>query len=435
MKAVSICLVSFLLFLSVMLTPVAAEKPSAPSTDAAGGFVLYNIENDRIILEKAMDKEIYPASTVKLMSGLIICEKLGERVNEIVTLTDEMLRGSAGKPFELKAGQSLTIENLMYAAFSGGYNDAVTALSVIAAGSVSDMVEAMNARAAVLGMSNSVFKNVTGLDASGQRTTLRDLVCLTKEIADNELFLRVSSEYTYPVEFSDGTTRLAYGSNELVNRNSPYYCRSASGLNSGMTDGGGACAATVGEYDGARYIAIAVGCSGDGSRFELIQNALDYAYKNYGYRTVLPAGSAVGEAEVGLAAIESETVRLVLAEDLRVFASDDEDLDKLRFSLLLAPKGLTAPLTPEDTVGTYSAWNEQDQVAVAKVTVSHAVESSGFLILMDGMRSYLTGRAFITTVIVLVLFTVAALIWPRIALASRQKKRRYVRRRGGFKLK
>ncbi len=437
MKAVTIRLVSLLLFVFLVVfiaAPISAEE-APPSTDVAGGFVLYNLENDRIILEKALDAEIYPASNVKLMSGLLICEALGGRTDEVVTLTTDMLRGSSGKPFDLKAGQTLTIENLMYAALSGGYNDAVTALSVIAAGSVDQMVDAMNRRAAMLGMTNTVFKNVTGLDSAGQKTTLRDLVRLASAVADNELFLRVSSEYTHPIEFADGTTRLAYGSNELVNKNSPYYCRSVRGMNSGMTDGGGACAATLGEYDGARYIAIAVGCPGDGSRFELIQNALDYAYKNYGYRTVLPAGSVVGEAEIGLAETETETVKLVLAEDLRVFAADEEELSDLKYSLLLSAKSLTAPISTDDRIGSYSAWDGRYQVAVAQVTVEHSVGASGFLVFMDGLRNYLTGRAFIITVIALVCFTAIVLIFPRIALVSRQKRRRYVRQRGGFKLK
>ncbi len=435
MRAASIRLVSFLLFLFLIITPVAAEKPNAPSLEAAGGFVLYNIENDRIILEKAIDAEIYPASTVKLMSGLIICETLADRTGEVVTLTSEMLRGSAGKPFDLKVGQALSIEHLMYAALSGGYNDAITALSVIAKGSLYDMIEAMNDRAAALGMSDTVFQNVTGLDATGQRTTLRDLLRLATAVADNELFLRVSSEYTYPIEFADGSTRLAYGSNELVNRNSPYFCRSAKGLNSGMTDSGGACAATLGEYDGTRYIAIAVGCSDDGTRFELIQNALDYAYKNYGYRTVLPAGTAVGEAAIGLAVNEGEPTKLVLAEDLRVFAADDESFDDLNFSLLLSPKALSAPLSPDDTVGFYSGWDGRDQVAVARVTVAHDVEASGFLIFLNSMKDYLTGRAFTVTAVSLLILGAASMIWPQIALKRRQKKRRYVRQRGGFKLK
>ncbi len=435
MKAAVIRLISLLLFVFLIITPVAAETEEAPSINAAGGFVLYNIENDRVILEKAIDAEIYPASTVKIMSGLIICEALADRTDETVTLTAEMLLGSAGKPFGLQAGQALKIEDLMYAAFSGGYNDAVTALSVIAAGSLYDMIEAMNSRAATLGMTNTVFKNVTGLDASGQKTTLRDLLRLASSAADNELFLNVSSEYTYSVKFADGTTRLAYGSNELINRNSPYFCRSARGMNAGMTDLGGACAVTLGEHNGARYIAIAVGCSDNDSRFEIIQNALDYAYTNYRYRTILPAGSVVGEADVGLAETETEKVKLVLAEDLRVFAAEGEELDGLKYSLLLSPTGLTAPIKTDDSVGYYSAWDGRDQVAVAKVAVGHAVESSAFLVFMDGMRSYLTGRVFIATVIALIVFAAIALIVPQIALVSRQKKRRYVRQRGGFKLK
>lgn len=436
MKAAVVRFLSVLLLLCLFFALNAgAETPEAPSTDAARCFAVYNIENDRFILPKNTDARISPGSTVKIMSGLIICELLSGREHETVTLTTEMLAGVSGKPLGLSAGQSLEIIALMTAAFSGGYNDAVNALAVIAAGSVSALVEKMNCRAALLGMTATNYTNVSGLDSAGQMTTLSDTVKAAAAAADCGLFLSVSSEYTSTIGFSDGTYKLSYGSNETVSKNSQYYCRSARGMNSGMTDAGGACIVTLGEYDGARYIVAAMGCAADSSRFALVQDSLDYVYKNYGYRTVKTAGTVVGEAEVGQAASEIAKVKLVLTDDLRIYGAKNEPLDGLVFSLVNGMGTMTAPVSSGDTVARYVVWRDREVLATAGVTVDREVERSAFLAFLKAVKSYLIGRAFTATVIFAVMFSLAAVIVPKIALAVRQKRRRYVRHRGGFKLK
>ncbi len=440
MKAAKLRFVSFLLlFLLLFSLGVSAndetEPVSPPPLDDAGQFALYNIENDRIIMQKGIDDKILPASTVKLMSGLIICEKLADRADEKVTLTPEMLRGGSGKPLGLAAGKTLSVRSLMLAAFSGGYSDAISVLANIGFGSSSKLVDIMNERAAVLGMSSTVYKNITGFDADGQVTTVRDSLRIAAAAAENEFFLEVSSEYNSKIEFDDGSSCLSYGSNELVNKNSIYYSRSVRGMNSGLTDGGGACLAALGQYDGARYIVLAMGCPPGESRFALAQNALDYVYNNYGYRTVLPAGTVVGETTVQLATTEVEQVKLVLSDDLRVFAGNHEELSDLEYSLIMSKAELVAPISREDTVAYYTAWLGKDQLSIAPVTVDRAVESNAFLMFMDGSKNYLTGRAFVATLVALAVLTLTALILPRIALISRQRNRKYVRQRGGFKLK
>lgn len=432
-----ISLLLIFLLLPLFSLGVFAEEESSsspPSLDAAELFVLYNLENDRMIMQKNLDVEVSPSSTVKLMSGLLICEALGDRVDEKVTLTAEMLRGGSGKPLGLAVGQTLSIRSLMLAAFSGGYSDAITALSVLGFGSSANLIDRMNERAATLGMTSTVYKNITGFDTYGQKTTLRDSLKVAVAASKNELFMTVSSDYNTKIEFADGSWCFSYGSNELLNKNSQFFCRSVRGMNSGLTDSG-ACIATFGKHNGASFILIAMGCPHGDARFELAQNVLDYVYNNYGYRTLLSSGSVVGEIEVKMAAMEIEKVNLVLLEDLQVFAGEHEELSALQYSLLLPHDGLTAPISSNDTVAYYTVWNGTTQLASARVTVGRAVERNDFLVLMDGVKSYLGGRAFKATLVSLGVMLVLSFILPSVALASRQRKRRYVRQRGGFKLK
>ncbi len=432
-----ISLLLFFLFLPLFSLGVFAEEETGsppPSLDAAELFVLYNVENDRLIMQKNLDVETSPSSTVKLMSGLLICEALGERVDEKVTLTAEMLRGGNGKPLGLAIGQTLSVRSLMLAAFSGGYSDAITVLSVLSFGSSSSLIDKMNERAASLGMSSTVYKNITGFDTDGQKTTLRDSLKIAVAASKNELFMTVSSDYNSKIEFADGSWCFSYGSNELLNKNSQYFCRSVRGMNSGLTDSG-ACVAALGEHNGAGFILIAMGCPPGEARFELAQNVLDYVYNNYSYRTLLSAGSVVGEIEVKMAEMETEKVDLVLSEDLQVFAGNQEDLSDLHYSLLLSQSEFSAPISTDDTVAYYSVWSGTTQLTSVPVTVGRRIERNEFLVLMEGVKDYLSGRAFKATLVILVFMTILSFILPSIALASRQRKRRYVRQRGGFKLK
>lgn len=429
--------ISVFLFLCIVFSITAgAEQTLDGLIDRAGQFALYNIENDRILLSKNIDRVIFPGSTVKLMSGLIICEKLGDRADEKVTVTASMLSGvPLGKSIGLEPGQSLTIKNLMYAAFSGGYNDAISVLAYIASGSTAKFVTEMNERAKQLGMSSTRYTNVTGFDSPSQTSTMRDIIKVAKATAQNGLYVETSSEYNCKITFSDGTSKTSYGTNETLNVNAPdYYCRSASGLNSGSTDEAGYCLATRGVYKNAEYLFVVTGCEENSTRFLLAKEALQYAYDNYGYNVLLDTGSVVGESPIDLSA-SSETATLVLTEDLRYFGQIGGVRPNLEYRLVLYNEKLTAPIKSGDTVGKYIAWYGDEIYGTADVTVKAEIEKNGFLAFMDAMKNYLTGRAFVATIIVGAVLAIGAVLLPKLSLIARQKKRRYVRHRGGFRLK
>ena len=81
---------------------------AAPSLDQTSAVVVYNLNNERILLSKNLDGAIYPASTVKLLSGLIFTEKLSARLDERVTVTNEMIKDATGRRFSLHPHGRLT---------------------------------------------------------------------------------------------------------------------------------------------------------------------------------------------------------------------------------------------------------------------------------------------------------------------------------------
>ena len=435
-KIFSFVIAVLFIFLTVSL-PVSAENNTAmPSDSTARQFALYNINDGSFIIGKGLDVSVYPASTVKIMSGLIVCDSLQHRADEIVTVSSEMLSGVSGKTMGLSVGDRLSIRSLMYAAYSCGCNDAATALSVIAAGSIEDMVTLMNEKADSLGMYSTVYTNVTGMDDNGMKSTLRDIVKLSVEASKNALLTETASVYTYVVEFEDGRTRRVYGINELVNKtNFELYCKSVKALNTGETDLGGACVAVFGEYESKQFIAVALGCvSEDFSRFELIRDALDWVYKS-AYVVAAKNGTLVGSVNITMSEFENTRVGAILAEPLEIYLKDGESLENIRYSLILPEEGISAPVAEGSIIGTYNAWYGKELRGSAKVTVSEEVEKSDFLGGLHTLKGYITSRIFIATVICAAVLSVFAILIPLLALKGRQRRRKYVTRRGGFNLK
>ena len=436
MKRTLLVFLVILLFICSFSSVCFAQEEDTyelPSLDSVRSFAIYNIENDFYVASKNENLSVAPASTVKIMSGLLICEALSGKENETVTLTSEMLFGSTGKTFGLTATTRLTIKDLMIIAFSGGYNDAVNALACIVSGSTVEFVKRMNERCKILGMRSTHYENATGLDSPLMSTTLKDTLKVAAEASKIPLFLEVSSHFTYVVNFAGGGSKTVYGSNLLMDENSVYFCRSAKGMNSGMTDAGGACLVTYAEHKGAKYAVVAMGCPEDDTRFALVQDSLQYAYDNYSYHVYLEKGSGVGNFPVELSDVGTNAL-IVLDEDLTYFAKNGHTPNQMRVVLSFYGE-LKAPIKAGESVGYCTLWDGEELCCTVNVTVKTDVERSAFLAYMSSVRGYLGGRAFVASLVCAIVLTLVAIFLPRVALKMRQRKRKYVRSRGGFKLK
>ena len=149
--AVALLLAAVLLLLSL---PIGAEETNGgamPVIDHCIGAYLYNFENDEVLYSVGADERVYPTSTVKLMTGIVAIEELGDDLSRQVTITAEMLSKVVGNNVGLLAGEVVTVEQLLYAMLVNSANDAAMVLAYAACGSVEAFVERMNEKANTLG--------------------------------------------------------------------------------------------------------------------------------------------------------------------------------------------------------------------------------------------------------------------------------------------
>lgn len=397
-----LCALSFLsaVVLSCTLPVEAVSQPDASDVRAA---YLACLDNGQILFEQNTDMTLYPASTVKIMTGYLVCRLLGDRLGETVELTDAMLAGVTGRSLHLAVGERLTVRDLLYAALCGGYNDATNALAVLASGSVSEFVALMNRETERLGADATHFTNPTGLHEDGMVTTAGDIAAIARAAWENDLFMRIVSATSYTISATNisDSDRTIYNRNLLLSDSSQNYrngyCR---GMSAGMTDEGGWCVVTVYERDGSSLLCLVMG-GADVPNGEIIPaytrvNALlAWARQNFGYRQLYAPGSAYRTLPVGMTGLSSSRTQLVLPEGLSVYLPRDAETDEeISETLVLHGGSLTAPLTAGDIVGNLTVKFKGEVIASVPVAVTEDFAVSTFLVRMQNFKEYLGSRAF-----------------------------------------
>jgi len=159
----------------------------APQASAAGSGrecpvtaqAVYAVDqaSGKVLCAKNARMRLHPASTVKLMTALVVLDR--SDVKEEVLVSSRAANAEPTKA-GLTAGTSHSVGELLEVLLAASANDAAVAVAEAVAGSEDEFAALMNRKARALGMQDSHFTNATGLPNSAQRTSARDLAILTR---------------------------------------------------------------------------------------------------------------------------------------------------------------------------------------------------------------------------------------------------------------
>lgn len=378
--------------------------------DMAGAVYLYSYDADRVLLCTKPHESIAPASSAKIMTGLVVCELYPDRLDDKVEITEEMLRGHTGASMNLKVGMTVTLRDLLYGTVCGGNNDAATALAIAISGNLDDFVKEMNFFARHLYMKNTHYENPTGLDAEGAHTTLSDTALLVHKAAKNEIYLKASSAAYFDFTPEGGDTVTINNRNALANRFSAagYTNKYAKGIISGSTDEGGFVLATYAEKSGHRYLCLIMGAEADNQHiysYHTANRLLDYVFDEYSYVKIFDKGERILELPVGQAVIDGDEAILdcVLANDLYAFIDSSVDTKKdLEYVTYLHSDELSAPVSEGAVLGGVDVYCGDMLVCRGELVAAESVEANFILHALSTMRDFLLSRAFITAIIIFI---------------------------------
>lgn len=176
------------LFCTVMLSVPALAVVSDELLSASA--VLMDPDTGQVIFDKKMNTIMFPASTTKVMTAILVLEACGE--DDIVTVTETAVDISEPNSahIALVPGEELTVDQAMYAMMLPSANDAANVLAEHVAGSIPDFVTLMNAKAQELGAVNTSFKNPNGLHEAGHYSTAYDIGLITSYAMKNPRFMK-----------------------------------------------------------------------------------------------------------------------------------------------------------------------------------------------------------------------------------------------------
>ena len=184
----------------------AAAAPQKPkgcvSKTPYIGAVIIDADSGSVLFEDKADVPGYPASTLKLMTLLVIQEKIDAglvKLGDTVKVSVAACK-TGGSQVYLDPKETFTVEELLYAMMIQSANDAAVALAEHVGGTKEGFVELMNAKAQQLGMSNTRYASVHGLPpAAGQKndvSSARDMATLSRELCKHPaVFAYTSASY------------------------------------------------------------------------------------------------------------------------------------------------------------------------------------------------------------------------------------------------
>ncbi len=276
--------------------------------------LLVDFETGTVLLDKSADELMPPSSMSKLMTSLMVFERLKEgslSLDEKFRVSENAWRkggaASGGSTMFLEPHSEVRVEDLLRGIIVQSGNDACVVVAENLMGSEEAFAAAMTARAREIGMTKSVFLNATGLPDEGHLMTPRDLVTLARHIIT-----------TYPEFYSlYSEMKFAYNGINQSNRNPLLYTmRGADGLKTGHTSvaGYGLTASAV-EGD-RRQILVINGLESVKARSEEAQRLMDWGFRNFENRRLFTAGETVTTAEVWLG--QADKVGLLIEDDLKL---------------------------------------------------------------------------------------------------------------------
>ncbi len=341
--------------------------PPPPKVDASS-FLLIDAESERIIVEHNVHEPNPPASLTKIMTAYLAEQEItAGRVSpqDEVMVSVNAWRTGGSKMF-IREGTRVSVEDLLKGIIIQSGNDASIALAEHIAGTEEAFADMMNQQAAVLGMTNTNFRNATGLPASDHVSSAWDLALLTRD-----LIQRFPAHYALYSERS-----YSYNNIDQPNRNKLLWRdKTVDGVKTGFTNKAGYCLVASAVRQGMRLISVVMGTDSDMARMSESQKLLSYGFRYFETQSLYESEVALKEHEVFYG--EAESVSLGVLEPVVVTFPRGYYKDiEVGFEV---QKQLEAPLSQGQQVGELTLTLHGEQLFSAPLVTLEEVTESGII--------------------------------------------------------
>lgn len=380
-----IFILSFLI-ITVLFTNLNIVYATDNATDApeitSGAAILIDNETNRILYDKNANERMFPASTTKIMTAILVLENCD--LDEIVTASyDALMNIPEGYVIaEIQGEEQLTVEQLLEMLLVHSANDAANVLAEYVGGSIESFISMMNTKVNELGLTNTHFTNTYGLQEDNHYTTAYDLAKIMQYCIQNDDFRRIAGSVSCSIPATNKSGVRSYTStNQLILPDSPNYYSYVTVGKTGFTTEAGRCLVSCAYRNDMELTCVILGgtLSTDGisSRFTDSISLYEYGFNHFSLKNIANPGDIITSIEVSNATPSSKSLDLAFVDSIHALVNN-ADLETNYIPEIQLNSNISAPITEGDVLG--KAIYTIDGISYeADIVATHNVENSQLL--------------------------------------------------------
>lgn len=313
-------IVFLIICLFIPITIYSLEFPTVNSKIVE----IYDLNDKKILYEIGSNEVTSIASLTKIVTTITAIENI-ENLDEEVIITYSILKtvSPEASVAGLKVGDKLTYRDLLYASMLPSGADATNSIAILSSGSIDNFVNKMNDLAKKIGLTNTHFKNVTGLDDKNHYSTADDIRKILEYALKNETFKKIytTKKYTMTNGVTVKSTLYKYGASDLdINK--------IIGSKTGFTFDAGYCLSSLSNINNHDVITVVIKADKNYSIKDTI-TLIDFMNNNYNEETLIEKNRLIKTLPVNL----SKTEKYKVYSDKKVTKYLPSDYDKNKFKI------------------------------------------------------------------------------------------------------
>ncbi len=427
-----VLVVSIMTTLLLPFQSLALEPPEFHGKNA----ILVDANYDEVLYEVGGHDKVYPASITKVMTALLTLEtiesgKLTAQTQITASATAATIpKGSSTA--NIKAGEVLTVEQLLYCLLLPSANEAAQILAETVGGDIDTFVGMMNDKAKELGCENTHFANPHGFHDPDHYTTPYDITLFMKAAMEYDLFQKIVTSPNYTIPATNLSEQRTVRNTNALTSNwtyTGYLYTPGTGGKTGSTDEAGKCLVETAKKGDTYLISVVMGepetiTLADGSEkvaqfYDTIQ-LLNWGFENF-QRTVISEDSeVVAKVNVTLST-QSDQVMVRPSGSIARTLPKDVNVDEMEKVINLFNDTVEAPVEQGQLLGTMRLLYQGEEYGTLDLIADSSVERSELLYRLDRIQKFFQNW-WVKLLLVIVVVAVVALLL-RIFVFS--KRRRY----------
>lgn len=384
-----------LLLIILLLFPIYTNALTYPNLHYKSALI-YDMTDNKLLYELNTKEQRSIASLTKIVTTITALESIDDLTDE-VTITNSMLSkvrwdaSIAG----LKAGETYTYEDLLYASILPSGADATISLAISTSGSIDNFVKKMNELTDRIGMTNSNFVNVHGLDEKGHYSTAEDIHKLLMYCLKNPKFKEIYTTKEYQLSTGKIVKSTVKTTGNRIGKDTSRIL----GSKTGFTLGAGLCMSAIINSDNHEILIITLGATPNtGNTYHVLDTLelINFIDDSYNIETISKKDTKLISIPVSLSKIDTYDIKTT--KDITKFLEKDYDKSLIKVEYKGKEK-LSYKDKLNTKIGTITYTYNQEIISTEEVILNIEIKPDYIKILLK-YKYYILG--FILIIIILI---------------------------------